>query len=30
MSHVAAEPERIADGVWLVRGGFPLRRSTSS
>jgi glyoxylase-like metal-dependent hydrolase (beta-lactamase superfamily II)/ketosteroid isomerase-like protein len=25
MSHVAAEPERIADGVWLVRGGFPLK-----
>jgi hydroxyacylglutathione hydrolase len=21
----AAEPERIADGVWLVRGGFPVR-----
>src|SRR5919197_3988666 len=25
MSHVAAERERIADGVWLVRGGFPLK-----
>jgi glyoxylase-like metal-dependent hydrolase (beta-lactamase superfamily II)/predicted ester cyclase len=25
MSHVAAEPERVADGVWLVRGGFPLK-----
>jgi glyoxylase-like metal-dependent hydrolase (beta-lactamase superfamily II)/ketosteroid isomerase-like protein len=25
MSHVAAEPQRIADGVWLVRGGFPLK-----
>jgi len=23
LSHVAAEPQRIADGVWLVRGGFP-------
>ncbi len=21
----AAEPERIADGVWVVRGGFPLK-----
>jgi hydroxyacylglutathione hydrolase len=21
----AAEPERIADGVWLIRGGFPMR-----
>lgn len=21
----AAEPERIADGVWLIRGGFPLK-----
>jgi glyoxylase-like metal-dependent hydrolase (beta-lactamase superfamily II)/predicted ester cyclase len=21
----AAEPERIADGVWLLRGGFPLK-----
>ena len=20
-----AEPERIADGVWLVRGGFPVK-----
>jgi steroid delta-isomerase-like uncharacterized protein len=25
MSHVSAAPERIADGVWLVRGGFPLK-----
>lgn len=22
---IAAEPERIADGVWLVRGGYPMR-----
>src|SRR5829696_1632625 len=22
---VCADPERIADGVWLVRGGFPLK-----
>ena len=21
----AAEPERVADGVWVLRGGFPLR-----
>ena len=23
---VAAEPSAVADGVWLVRGGFPRRR----
>ncbi|MBA2514894.1 MAG: MBL fold metallo-hydrolase, partial [Solirubrobacterales bacterium] len=22
---VASAPERVADGVWLVRGGFPLK-----